>query len=193
MKTREELFADADKEARKNKKAALKADNQRQKKAKSAKKTDKKAKASLIEAVNSDKAKKNNVKSPARQSERKSDKAGQRKSKAASAAYAPAAKKSTVSEKRAEKGEKKLKVMFFGGVGEIGKNMTALEYDDTIIVVDCGMAFPDNEINPGIDSVIPDYSYLVENARKVKGVMLTHAHEDHLGGLPYFYRIPSAS
>ena len=68
MKTREELFADADKEARKNKKAALKADNQRQKKAKSAKKadkkTDKKAKASLIEAVNSDKAKKNNVKSP---------------------------------------------------------------------------------------------------------------------------------
>ena len=192
MKTREELFADADKEARKNKKAALKADNQRQKKDKSAKKadkkTDKKAKASLIEAVNSDKAKKNNVKSPAQHSERKSDKSGQRKAKAAPSAYAPAAKKSTVSEKRAEKGEKKLKVMFFGGVGEIGKNMTALEYDDTIIVVDCGMAFPDNEINPGIDSVIPDYSYLVENARKVKGVMLTHAHEDHLGGLPYFLK-----
>ncbi len=96
--------------------------------------------------------------------------------------------KATVSEKRREKGEKKLKVMFFGGVGEIGKNMTALEYDDTIIVVDCGMAFPDNEINPGIDCVIPDYGYLAENSRRVKAVLLTHAHEDHLGGLPYFLK-----
>ena len=114
--------------------------------------------------------------------------AKQKPSKSAEAAFRPAARKSTVSEKRAEKGEKKLKIMFFGGVGEIGKNMTALEYDDSIIVVDCGMAFPDNEINPGIDCVIPDYSYLEENSRKVKGVMLTHAHEDHLGGLPYFLK-----
>lgn len=82
----------------------------------------------------------------------------------------------------------KLKLMFFGGVGEIGKNMTALEYDDTIIVVDAGMAFPDNEINPGIDCVIPDYTYFNENRSKVKAVFLTHAHEDHLGGLPYFLK-----
>ena len=81
-----------------------------------------------------------------------------------------------------------LKLMFFGGVGEIGKNMTALEYDDTIIVVDAGMAFPDNEINPGIDCVIPDYTYFNENRSKVKAVFLTHAHEDHLGGLPYFLK-----
>ena len=82
----------------------------------------------------------------------------------------------------------KLKLMFFGGVGEIGKNMTALEYDDTIIVVDAGMAFPDNEVNPGIDCVIPDYTYFNENRSKVKAVFLTHAHEDHLGGLPYFLK-----
>ena len=73
-----------------------------------------------------------------------------------------------------------LKLIFLGGVGEIGKNMTALEYGDTIIVVDAGMAFPDNEITPGIDSM--------ENRSKVKAVMLTHAHEDHLGGLPYFLK-----
>ncbi len=93
---------------------------------------------------------------------------------------------------RADRGGKnprgKLKLMFFGGVGEIGKNMTALEYDDTIIVVDAGMAFPDNEINPGIDCVIPDYTYFNENRSKVKAVFLTHAHEDHLGGLPYFLK-----
>ena len=85
-------------------------------------------------------------------------------------------------------GAEKLKIIFLGGVGEIGKNMTALEYGDTIIVVDAGMAFPDNEITPGIDSIIPDYAYLEENRSKVKAVMLTHAHEDHLGGLPYFLK-----
>ena len=68
-----------------------------------------------------------------------------------------------------------LKLIFLGGVGEIGKNMTALEYGDTIIVVDAGMAFPDNEITPGIDSIIPDYAYLEENRSKVKAVLLTHA------------------
>ena len=81
-----------------------------------------------------------------------------------------------------------LKLIFLGGVGEIGKNMTALEYGDTVIVVDAGMAFPDNEITPGIDSIIPDYAYLEENRSKVKAVLLTHAHEDHLGGLPYFLK-----
>lgn len=78
--------------------------------------------------------------------------------------------------------------MFLGGVGEIGKNMTALEYDDTIIVIDAGMAFPDNEINPGIDYIVPDYSYLTENKDRVKAVFLTHGHEDHLGGLPVFLK-----
>ena len=79
----------------------------------------------------------------------------------------------------------KLKIIFLGGVGEIGKNLTALECDDNIILIDCGMSFPDPEINPGVDYIIPDYSYLLENKEKVKAVFLTHGHEDHIGALPY--------
>ena len=77
-----------------------------------------------------------------------------------------------------------LKVSFIGGVGEIGKNMTALECDDEIIVIDCGSSFPGGDM-PGIDLVIPDVSYLIANREKVKGIVLTHGHEDHIGALPY--------
>ncbi len=73
---------------------------------------------------------------------------------------------------------------FIGGVGEIGKNMTALECDDEIIVIDCGSSFPGGDM-PGIDLVIPDVSYLIANREKVKGIVLTHGHEDHIGALPY--------
>ena len=78
----------------------------------------------------------------------------------------------------------KLKVMFLGGVGEIGKNMTLFEYGDSIVVLDVGMAFPSSEM-PGVDIVIPDVSYLVENRQRVKGILLTHGHEDHIGALPF--------
>lgn len=77
-----------------------------------------------------------------------------------------------------------LKVSFIGGVGEIGKNMTALECDDEIIVIDCGSSFPGGDM-PGIDLVIPDVSYLIANREKVKGIVLTHGHEDHIGALSY--------
>ncbi len=77
-----------------------------------------------------------------------------------------------------------VKIIPIGGLGLIGMNMTAFEYDDSIIVVDCGMAFPDDNML-GIDCVIPDISYLVDNADKVKGFVITHAHEDHIGALPY--------
>lgn len=81
-----------------------------------------------------------------------------------------------------------LKLIFLGGVGEIGKNMTALEYGDTLIVIDGGMSFPDPETMPGIDVIIPDYEYLLKNKHKLKAIFVTHGHEDHIGGLPYLLR-----
>lgn len=78
----------------------------------------------------------------------------------------------------------KLKVMFLGGVGEIGKNMTVFEHGDSIVVIDAGMSFPGSDM-PGVDVVIPDFTYLVENRQKLKGILLTHGHEDHIGAIPY--------
>ncbi len=77
-----------------------------------------------------------------------------------------------------------VKIIPLGGLEQIGMNITAFEYEDTIIVVDCGLAFPDEEML-GIDLVIPDFTYLKENASKVKGLVITHGHEDHIGAIPY--------
>lgn len=81
----------------------------------------------------------------------------------------------------------KLKIISLGGLGEIGKNLTVLEYENDIIVIDCGMGFPDEEM-PGIDFVIPDITYLEKNREKVRGIFLTHGHEDHIGAVPYVLR-----
>ncbi|MDO5725528.1 MAG: ribonuclease J [Tissierellia bacterium] len=82
------------------------------------------------------------------------------------------------------KNQNKLKIIPLGGIKEIGKNITVIEYRDDIIIVDCGLTFPEDEML-GIDIVIPDFQYLVENRRKIRGLVLTHGHEDHIGAVPY--------
>src|SRR5208337_2908144 len=79
----------------------------------------------------------------------------------------------------------KLHVMPLGGLGEFGMNMTAIRYGDDIIVIDCGMMFPEAELL-GVDLVMPDLTYLKENAANIRGLILTHGHEDHIGAVPYF-------
>lgn len=87
----------------------------------------------------------------------------------------------------AKQTKKPIRIIPLGGLGEIGKNITVYEYEKDIILVDCGMSFPDEEM-PGIDIVIPDFTYLVQNKERILGLFVTHGHEDHIGAIPYLLR-----
>ncbi|HWC38187.1 MAG TPA: MBL fold metallo-hydrolase, partial [Acidimicrobiales bacterium] len=80
-----------------------------------------------------------------------------------------------------------VRITFLGGLGEIGRNCACIELDGRIVLLDCGLMFPNLEM-PGVDLVLPDFTYLRENAERVEGCILTHGHEDHTGGLAYLLR-----
>lgn len=86
-----------------------------------------------------------------------------------------------------KKAEKPIRISFLGGLNEIGKNITVFEYDEDMFILDCGLCFPDTDM-PGVDLVLPDFTYITRNADKIRGIVITHGHEDHIGGLPYLLK-----
>src|SRR5260221_12009704 len=87
--------------------------------------------------------------------------------------------------------DQSVRIVFLGGLGEIGRNCCCIEVDDRILLVDCGIMFPDADM-PGVDLVLPDFTYLRENADRVDGIIVTHGHEDHTGGIAWLLRDVSA-
>ena len=126
----------------------------------------------------------NDVTERSERNSRSNFRSGQSKAPAKAALKAPAKVQNRNTGKRGRKSSSKLKIIPLGGLEQIGMNITAFEYGDSIVVVDCGLSFPEDDML-GIDLVIPDVTYLKENISKVKGFVITHGHEDHIGALPY--------
>ncbi len=131
------------------------------------------------------KKKKNNVKNNSKKNNHKNSlsknaQASDKKKKAV-------AKNDNYKPSKQKKQPESIKIIPLGGLGEIGKNITIYQYGDEMIMVDCGMSFPDEDM-PGVDIVIPDFSYVLDNKDKIKGLFVTHGHEDHIGSIPYLLK-----
>lgn len=109
---------------------------------------------------------------------------GKQSGKGKNSGYGKTVKKPKTVSRKAQKPKPSIRISFLGGLNEIGKNITLFECEGDMFLIDCGMAFPDGDML-GVDLVIPDFSYIVQNIDRIKGIVLTHGHEDHIGGLPY--------
>lgn len=127
---------------------------------------------------------KQSAKSKKNQNEQTKQKTQSRKGRA-SAGKGQRSRKQTAAKNKVN--NEKVKIAFLGGINEVGKNMTLYEYGDDMFIVDCGLAFPDQDM-PGVDLVIPDFTYIEKNAEKIRGVVITHGHEDHIGALAYLLK-----
>ena len=151
-------------------------------KAAKAAKADKSAKAEKAQGAKSVKAAKS-----AKTAKSGKGNAQKAAAKAEKSAAKQSAKKSAAGKNSGKIFRTPLKIIPLGGLDEIGKNCTVFEFENDIIIVDCGMSFPDSDM-PGVDIVIPDVSYLVKNKDKIRGLFITHGHEDHIGSIPYLMR-----
>lgn len=138
------------------------------------------------------------VKKAKNQPQKQNKKQGQQPAKAVAVSAPPAKQQSAKPKKPNNKPQQKkptvdntskspVKITFLGGLNEIGKNMTMVEYENDALLIDCGMAFPDDDMF-GVDVVLPDFTHVINNVDRIRGIVLTHAHEDHIGGLPYLLR-----